>query len=164
MFFRLYKPSDCKTLYELFYNTVHEVNAKDYTPEQLNVWATGHFDFNAWNQSFLDHFTIVAIQNNMIVGFGDMDTHGYLDRLFVHKDFQGQGIASIICTTLENVSCSQEIVTHASITAKPFFEERGYRVIQKQLVERNGIFLMNYVMTFSKQIKKEEFANEMSLL
>lgn len=128
MFFRLYKPSDCKTLYELFYNTVHEVNAKDF------------------------------------VGFGDIDTHGYLDRLFVHKDFQGQGIASIICTTLENVSCSQEIVTHASITAKPFFEERGYRVIQKQLVERNGIFLMNYVMTFSKQIKKEEFANEMSLL
>ncbi len=39
---RKYQRSDCKELTELFYNTVHTVNAKDYTKEQLNVWATGH--------------------------------------------------------------------------------------------------------------------------
>ena len=35
---------DCKTLTELFYHTVHTVNAKDYTEEQLNVWATKQMD------------------------------------------------------------------------------------------------------------------------
>lgn len=38
---RKYLESDCKILSELFYNTVHTVNAKDYTKEQLDVWATG---------------------------------------------------------------------------------------------------------------------------
>jgi len=39
MIIRKYQPSDCKELTELFYNTVHIVNAKDYTKEQLDVWA-----------------------------------------------------------------------------------------------------------------------------
>lgn len=38
MLIREYQSSDCKELVELFYNTVHTVNAKDYTKEQLNVW------------------------------------------------------------------------------------------------------------------------------
>lgn len=34
MVIREYQVSDCKELTELFYNTVHTVNAKDYTKEQ----------------------------------------------------------------------------------------------------------------------------------
>ena len=39
MFVRGYQMSDCKEITELFYNTVHTINAKDYTKEQLDVWA-----------------------------------------------------------------------------------------------------------------------------
>ena len=39
-----------------------------------------------------------------------------------------------------------DVVTHASITARPFFEKRGYRVVKEQQVERNGVFLTNFVM------------------
>lgn len=38
---RKYEASDCAEIIKLFYNTVHRVNARDYTEEQLNVWATG---------------------------------------------------------------------------------------------------------------------------
>ena len=38
------------------------------------------------------------------------------------------------------------IVTHVSITARPFFEKRGYRVVKEQQVERRGIRLTNFVM------------------
>ena len=37
MIIREYQPSDCEEITELFYNTVHTVNAKDDTEEQLNV-------------------------------------------------------------------------------------------------------------------------------
>ena len=37
MLIRQYAPSDCRELTELFYNTVHQVNAKDYTKEQLDI-------------------------------------------------------------------------------------------------------------------------------
>ncbi len=142
---RRYKQSDCRELAELFYNTVHTVNAADYNNEQLKAWATGHVDLEAWNKSLLEHYSIVAVDNGIIVGFGDIDQTGYLDRLYVHADYQGRGIATAICNKLEQ-SVSGKIVTHASVTAKPFFEKRGYKVIKEQRVERQGVFLTNFVM------------------
>lgn len=41
---REYRTADLDKLAELFYQTVHSVNARDYTEEQLNVWATGRVD------------------------------------------------------------------------------------------------------------------------
>ena len=146
MIIREYQSTDCKELAELFYNTVHTVNAKDYTNEQLGVWATGQVDMKKWNQSLQKHFSIVAVDVNIIVGFGDVDKSGYLDRLYVHSEYQGKGISTAICNRLES-AVQGNIVTHASVTAKPFFEKRGYKVIKEQQVERQGIFLTNFVMT-----------------
>lgn len=145
MLIREYQPSDCKEITELFYNTVHTVNAKDYTKEQLDVWATGQVDLEKWNQSLQEHYSIVVIENEVIVGFGDIDKTGYLGHLFVHADYQGKGIATAICNQLEQ-TVQGDITTHASITAKPFFEKRGYKVVKEQQVERQGIFLTNFCM------------------
>lgn len=146
MMLRIYNSSDCEFLAELFYQTVHNVNAKDYTKEQLDVWATGKVNLHEWDKSFSEHFTIVAIENEIIVGFGDIDKTGYLDRLYVHKDYQRQGIATAICNKLEQSVNGEKIITHASITAKPFFEQRGYRTVKEQQIIRNGISLTNYLM------------------
>lgn len=142
---RKYRQENCKTLTELFYNTVHTVNAKDYTEEQLNAWATGQVDLEQWDRSLQEHNTLVAVENGTIVGFGDMDKTGYLDRLFVHREHQGEGIATAICDQLEQ-AVTGTVTTHASITAKPFFEKRGYQVVKEQQVERKGILLTNFVM------------------
>lgn len=146
LFIREYIQSDCMELIELFYNTVHTVNAKDYTKEQLNVWATGKVDLEKWNQSLQEHYTLIAIENDRIVGFGDIDKTGYLDRLYIHKDYQRKRIATALCDKLEQVSNITKIITHASITAKGFFEKRGYSTIKQQQVKRQGIILINYVM------------------
>ena len=145
MVIRQYRPSDCKEMAKLFYNTVHTVNAKDYTKEQLDVWATGQVDLEKWNLSFQEHFSLVAIENEIIIGFGDIDKTGYLDRLFIHKDYQNRGIATAICEKLEQ-AVSGNVITHASITAKPFFEKRGYKVIKEQKLKRQGVVLTNFVM------------------
>lgn len=146
MVLREYKSTDCEEIAALFYQTVHNVNVRHYTKEQLDVWATGNVDLKKWNESFQKHHTVVAIEENIIVGFGDMDETGYLDRLYVHKDFQRKGIATAICDFLETDVCVEKLVTHASITAKPFFEQRGYSIVKEQQVIRNGISLTNYVM------------------
>lgn len=142
---RRYTPADCPAMAALFYDTVHRVNCRDYTPEQLDVWATGQVDLESWNRSFLAHHTLVAMKDGVLVGFGDMDSTGYLDRLYVHADYQGQGIATALCDALEK-AVPGPITTHASITARPFFESRGYRVVKAQQVQRQGILLTNYVM------------------
>ena len=119
MIIREYQPSDCEEITELFYNTVHTVNAKDYTEEQLNVWAARPIDLEKWNRSLQQHYSIVAIENGVIVGFGDIDKTGYLDRFFVHANHQGEGIATAICDQLE-YAIRGNITLQASITARPF--------------------------------------------
>ncbi len=145
MIIRKYQPTDCKEITELFYNTVHTVNAKDYTKEQLDVWAAEQMDLEKWNRSLLKHYSVVAVENEIIVGFGDIDNNGYLDHLFIHADYQGKSIGTIICNQLEQ-AVQGDITTRASVTAKPFFEKRGYKVIKEQQAERQGIFLTNFVM------------------
>ena len=148
---RTYQTGDWKEMAELFYDTVHTVNAKDYTAVQLDVWATGHVDGQAWESSFGEHDTRIAEEDGHIIGFADMDENGYLDRLYVHKDYQGTGVASALCDCLEQAHKGKIFTTHASITARPFFEKRGYRVKKKQQVERRGIFLTNFVMEKEKR-------------
>ena len=146
MFIRKYSPEDCPLLAKLFYQTVHHVNAGDYDRRQLDAWADGNIDIEKWNASFLKNFTRIAVKNSIIVGFGDIDKEGYLDRLYVHKDHQKEGIGNALCQELEKACGTDRITTHSSITAKPFFEKRGYRLVSEQQVERRGIKLTNFIM------------------
>ncbi len=59
---------------------------------------------------------------------------------FVHSDYQRKGVATAIYNQLEQ-KVQGSIVTHASITARPFFEKRGYKVVKEQQVERQGTSL-----------------------
>ena len=143
-----YQPGEAAALADLFYRTVHAVCTADYTPAQLDAWADGKVDVAAWDKSFLRHDTLVARMNGEIVGFADLDG-GYLDRLYVHKDHQRQGVATALVQALEELAVSRGercMTTHASITARPFFEKQGYRVIREQQVERKGLLLTNFVM------------------
>ena len=115
---RPYESGDCPALARLFYDTVHTVNGRDYTPEQLAAWADGQVDLSAWDTSFLAHHTLVAEEDGVILGFADMDGSGYLDRLYVHKDRQSQGVASALCDALEDACPAAVFTTHASLTAR----------------------------------------------
>ena len=143
---REYHTSDLREIVELFYDTVHTVNARDYTPEQLNAWADGRADLAEWGRSLSGHIAFVAEEEGRIVGFGDIDPSGYLDRLYVHKDCQRQGVAAALCDAMERAVRAEKIVTHASITARPFFEKRGYQVLWEQQELRHGTALTNYHM------------------
>lgn len=146
---RGYQSYDCNEIVQLFYNTVHSVNRKDYTKAQLDAWATGTVDVIAWDKSLTENYAVVGEENGIIVGFGDLDHTGHFDKLYVHKDYQSKGIATAIADDLENYAIRNKllfITTHASITAKPFFEKRGYLVLREQQVKRGGQILTNFVM------------------
>ncbi len=146
MMLRPYRKEDCEQTARLFYETVHAVNAKDYAPRQLAAWAPAVPQPEAWHASFCGHYALVAEENGAVVGFGDIDGTGYLDRLYVHKDYQGRGIATALCAALEQHAAGMPVTVHASVTARPFFEKRGYRVCRRQQVLRAGVALTNFVM------------------
>lgn len=143
---RAYRESDAPALAALFYDTVHTVNAADYTAAQVDAWAPASRDMAAWQASFAGRVCLVAEEAGGIVGFADMDAaRGYLDRLYVHRDHQRQGIATALCDCLETL-VSGPVTVQASLTAEPFFRQRGYQVVQRQTVLRAGVALNNAVM------------------
>ena len=147
MLIRRYDPKDGPETALLFYRTVHTVNARDYTAEQLQAWAPEVPALEKWNRSLREHVAFVAVEEGALAGFGDIDPQtGYLDRLYVHCAMQGRGIGSALCDRLEAAAQTETIVTHASLTARAFFANRGYQVLREQRVERRGILLKNFVM------------------
>ena len=134
-----YKKEYCGEIVQLFVNTVHSVNSADYTPRQLDAWAPRRQDMEKWHNSLCENYAVVAVENGMVAGFGDMAADGYLDRLYVHRDMQGRGVATAICDRLESTVKSKVYTTHASITAKPFFEKRGYRTVKQQTVIKKAL-------------------------
>ena len=153
---RSYHNDDCQAVLSLFYETIHKINRRDYTREQIEAWTNNHnIDPTAWNLSLTHHKTLVAEMDNTIVGFGDLNGN-FLDRLYVHAEYQRRGIATAIMDRLERYAAEQNyatIVTHASITAYPFFRDRNYQLVKEQQVERHGVFLKNMVMQKELLIK-----------
>lgn len=149
---REFQGTDINQVVCLFYSTVHSVNAGDYSVEQLNVWAPRNEiedKLQNWNKSLRKNITYVAEINSKIVGFSDMTHNGYLDRLYTHWDFQGQGIATALVSKLEAIARNiglSEIFTDASVTSKSFFECCGYQVMKSQNIERKGTTLPNFQM------------------
>ena len=142
---REYKESDCDAVARLFYETVHAVNARDYTPEQLSAWAESAESFKERRcVALTEQRTVVALSGGEIAGFASIDKSGELDLLFVGKDFQRQGIGTALCDEAEKGFT--EIKTYASVTAKPFFEKRGYVVLNEREVERKSVKLKNFEM------------------
>lgn len=146
---RNFKDQDIESVLNLFYDTVHSVNSKDYNNEQLKAWAPKELDRLKWIESLNRNYSIVAEENTKIIGFGDIDSTGYLDRLYVHKNHQGKKVASNLINALENYIFKKgvkSIITDVSITAKPFFEKKGYEVIKEQQVELRGQLFTNFKM------------------
>lgn len=143
-----YVSEDLDELVALFYETVHTVNARDYSPAQCAAWAPQVTDRRVWEVRLQAIHTLVARDDaGAIVGFGSIDAvQGILDLLFVRADCQRQGIATVLCDALEPLVLPRMITTYASRTAEPFFETRGYRVVCRRQVVRRGIELPQAIM------------------
>ena len=142
----LYRTADCPPLLKLFYDTVHTVCAGDYSPAQLDAWAPAKPEASTWDASLRSRTTLVTEEGGNIPGFGNTGPDGHLDLLYVHRDRQRRGVASVLCNFLETLYPVDRVTVHASETARPFFERRGYRVLRPQQGERRGQVLTNYVM------------------
>ena len=147
---RKFKPSDLEAILELFYDVIHSVGAKYYDQEQINAWVPKEgIDKERWLASLSDHITYVAEVEGKIVGFADMTEKGYIDRMFVHKHFQGKGIARALFKRLEEDARLlelEELTTEASIMAKSLAELQGFKIVEKQHKIHRGIEFINYKM------------------
>lgn len=146
---RRYTIRDTEEILQLFYDTIHQVNIRDYTKEQVDAWTAVNMDIEVWINSLKSKLTYVAEENGKVIGFGELEANGHIDRFYCHKDFQGQGVGTKILEQIELTARDLEIKTlfvEASITARPFFEKNKFIILKKQEVERKGQKLINFLM------------------
>lgn len=143
--------ADIPELKQLYKDTVLTINRKDYTAEEVEDWASCGDD----NQHLLElintlHFILVENDDGDMVGFAAISDEGYLHSLFVHKDYQRQGIATLLYKTVEELAQHRQIAkitSEVSITARPFFEKQGFIVDEEQRRKANKLYLTNYKMS-----------------
>lgn len=149
MLLRAYRESDAAALCALFFDTVHTVCAKDYTEQQCDAWAPREFDCAALCGRLARSYALVAECDGLPVGFANLGQEGYFDCLYVSARMQRRGVATALADAMERRAAQQgasRMVSDVSITARPFFEHRGYRVLREQTVIRHGVSMTNYHM------------------
>jgi putative acetyltransferase len=146
---RNYDLRDAPEIVRLFFETVRSVNRADYSEEQLRAWAPSVPDPDEWHSRMADRRTLVAEQAGEVVGFAELEDDGHLAMLYVRGDAVGQGVGRRLYEAVEREARAQSlgrIFTEASITARPFFKRRGFRVVREQRVSRRGVSLTNFAM------------------
>jgi N-acetylglutamate synthase-like GNAT family acetyltransferase len=145
-----YQSSHLPAILNLFRTTVHTINSKDYTKEQLEAWAPEKADLSRWEQSLSRSYTQIAINdNNEILGFANLDKDGLIDYFYVAAHCQGEGIGKMLMIALlnhaENLKFPR-LFTFASSTASGFFIKIGFRFIQSRQVHLRGQVLTNHLL------------------
>ena len=147
--------NDLSDIKELFVNSIRETCRNDYSKEQIDKWCLSVENTERWRNYILQQYFLVAIMNDKIVGFASLENSGCLHLLYVHCQFQNKGIAGILLAGIEKEAVKKDfsiICSEVSITARPFFEKKGF-IVKKEKIKLIGkVEIMNFIM--EKKIKK----------
>ena len=143
---------DTDQITRLFYDTINNINIRDYNSDQIRLWSSGQLNTEKWKRNISEQYFIVSESDSIITGFASITEKGYLDFMYVHKDHQGKGIATKMLSELEKFADSleiKEIWAHVSITARPFFRSKGFEITKEFITRIDGIEFSDATMTKS---------------
>lgn len=147
---RLYNEADASALAAIYFNTIHNINSKDYSPEQINAWApVSSLETDGWMRKWQKLIPIVATIDNKVVGFAELESNGHIDCFYCHHEYQGCGVGSALLNEVENSARKNKLnklFAEVSITARPFFEAKGFTVKKQQAVVFREVEFTNFVM------------------
>lgn len=132
----------------LFYETIQQVNSKDYSEAQIRVWSEAR-DEETWKKKIQDQYFLVKEVDQKILGFSSIDETGYLDFLYVDAAHQGKGIAAALLREILKKAVNQGnriVWTSSSITAQPFFRKHGFVETEKETKCVKGVEFLNSIM------------------
>ncbi len=146
---REYVSQDLPAVVDLFERSVRESASRDYSAAQIAAWAPQNADMSAWAKRLSKGVTFVCMREGRIAGFIRMENNEHLDLLYVHPQHQRQGIAQALFHRALAWALGQgasRLTSEVSVTARPFFERMGFRVIESRTVQLRGVSLPNFRM------------------
>jgi putative acetyltransferase len=147
---RFAKLDDLAEMQELFVDTISTICKNDYSPEQIKVWTSAIENTKRWIDKLCSQYFLILEIDNKIAGYASLENNDYFDVLYVHKDFQRQGIANRLYCEIEKEAIKRKatiLKSDVSKTAMPFFEKKGFQKIELQTHVIKNVEIVNYKMT-----------------
>ncbi len=142
--------TDAPGLAELYHRAVREGTGGHYDAAQREAWSPAPPSDETWRRRLIEAQTVVAEQDGRLLGFMTLDIgSGWLDFAYVAPEAMGQGVGETLYAVIEGRARAAGLArleTEASLLAERFFTRRGWRLVKRQEVERNGVRLPNAVM------------------
>ncbi len=140
---RSYDSADAGETLRIFHDAITVTACADYAPEQITAWARpDNRDVGGWDRSMLARESYVALVDERLAGFSDVSADGYIDMMFVSPRFARRGVARELLAFLElraRGSSARQLSSNVSITARPFSEALGFRVVAEQHPVTGGV-------------------------
>ena len=146
---RKHQQQDIEQIASLYYTTVRKVNCRDYSDKHIDAWAPKIYDNDFWLKRF-DNYDVYVIENDgVILGFCEYQYPGHIDCLYIHHEWQRQGLASKLLKQAEKQATDEgvkRLFADVCITAKPFFINAGFSELNKQNRLYQGLNFELYFM------------------
>ncbi|MFP2769969.1 GNAT family N-acetyltransferase [Oceanisphaera sp. KMM 10153] len=144
------KETDLSSLELIYHDAVMEQGRRGYSDAQVSLWASFPYlyptDFRTLIQT---GYTRVMACNQIPVAFATLYPDNHLALLYVLAGHTGRGLAGRLCDDIEQESGRRGVDclrTDASLLSRPVFEQRGYRLIEEEQVEKAGQQFTRFVM------------------
>ena len=102
-----------------------------------------------WAERQSTRKTYVAVIAGKIVGFAELEKSGHIDGFYCHTDHQRCGVGRALLRRVKTEAHrqgNQKMSADVSITARPFFEHQGFRLVREQEVTLRGRTMTNFLM------------------
>tara|TARA_R110001592_G_C13011660_1_gene736789 strand:- start:521 stop:979 length:459 start_codon:yes stop_codon:yes gene_type:complete len=142
-----YHPGIEKKLFDVFRSAITQVCSKDYSAEQIQAWVPAQYEHAKWKKRIEAIKPFVATIDGEVVGYADIQSDGYIDHFFVGGSCQARGVGRALMNTLLSQKIDgKKAYSNVSITARPFFEKYGFKVVKENTVQIGGVGLCNFTM------------------
>jgi putative acetyltransferase len=159
---RIFQRGDHVAIATIFSRAIHEIASEVYTEDQCLAWCATETNYEHWKKRCELKRPFVAVAGSEISGFLELDPDGHIDCAYINPKYKRKGIMTLLVKHAIDTCFSlniNRVYVDASICAKPMFEKIGFEIIRENLVNINGVELLNYKMELLKEAEPVRPAN-----
>ena len=146
---RDFRIGDEPALRAVFESAIHETARRDYSQLQVDTWAPRDHDAAAWAQRVRGIAPFVALVDDRVVGYADVQPSGYIDHFFVAASAGKQGVGGVLMRRIHERAAELGLLaltSEVSRTAQPFYLHFGFEVVDHHVNVVRGVELQYAAM------------------
>ena len=146
---RAYRPDDLEPIVRAFTDSVHVLARPFYDDAQRAAWAPEVADLDEWRVRLAAIDVLVAEDRGALAGFIGYEPNGHVALIYTASHAARTGVASRLYARVESdwiTAGVHRVFAEVSLSARPFFDRRGFTVEREERVERRGVFFTRFAM------------------